>query len=88
MNDIQACSVLNYITEILNQFWTSKFLRQVIQFIQVIQVIHDSFLFTSEVSKFNSKNLMTGLDVESLFPNIALEETIDNMIIDLILINR
>ena len=31
---------------------------------------------------------MTGLDVESLFTNIALEETIDNMIIDLILINR
>ena len=31
---------------------------------------------------------MTGLDVESLFTNIASEETIDNMIIDLILINR
>ena len=31
---------------------------------------------------------MTGLDVESLFTNLALEETIDNMIIDLILINR
>ena len=31
---------------------------------------------------------MTGLDVESLFTNIAMEETIDNMIIDLILINR
>ena len=50
--------------------------------------VHDSFLFTSEVSKFNSKNLMTALDVESLFTNIPLEETVENMIIDSILTNR
>ena len=31
-SDIQACSALNYITEILNQFCVSNFLRQVTQF--------------------------------------------------------
>ena len=46
---------------------------------------HDSFSFASEVSKFNAKNLMAGLDVESLFTNIPLEETIDNIINDLFL---
>ena len=42
--------------------------------------VRDSFSFASEVSKFNSKNLMAGLDVDSLFTNIPLEETIDNII--------
>ena len=44
-----------------------------------------SFSFASEVSKFNSKNLMASLDVESLFTNIPLEETIDKIINDLFL---
>ena len=48
--------------------------------------VHDSFSFSSEVSKFNSKNLMASLDVENLFTNITLEETIDNIINDLFLI--
>ena len=39
-----------------------------------------SFSFASEVSKFNSKNLMASLDVERLFIKIPLEETIDNII--------
>ena len=47
--------------------------------------VHDSFSFASEVSKFNSKNLMASLDVEILFTNIPLEETIDNIINDLFL---
>ena len=38
--------------------------------------VHDSFSLASEVSKFNSNNLMTGLDIE---------ETIDNIINDLFL---
>ena len=42
--------------------------------------VHDSFSFASEVSKFNAINLMASLDVESLFTNIPLEETIDNII--------
>ena len=47
--------------------------------------VHDSFSFACEVSKFNSENLMASLDVESLFTNIPLEETIDNIIKDLFL---
>ena len=47
--------------------------------------VHDSFSFASEVSKFDSENFMAGLNVESLFTNISLEETIDNIINDLFL---
>ena len=47
--------------------------------------VHDSFSFASHISKFNSKNLMVSLDVESLFTNIPLEETIDDIINDLFL---
>ena len=44
-------------------------------------------LVCSEVSKFNSKNLMASLDVDSLFTNIPLEETIDNIIKNLDQVN-
>ena len=37
----------------------------------------------SEASKFNLQNIIATLDVESLFTNILLEETINNMVIDL-----
>ena len=47
--------------------------------------VHDSFSFASEVSKCNSKDSMSSLDVESLFTNIPLEETINNIINDLFL---
>ena len=47
--------------------------------------VHDSFSFAREVSQFNSKDLMVSLDIESLFTNIPLEETIDNIINDLFL---
>ena len=39
----------------------------------------------SEASKFNLQNIIATLDVESLFTNILLEETINNMFIDLFL---
>ena len=42
--------------------------------------VHDSFSLANEVMKFNSKNLMANLHVESLFTSILLEETIDNTI--------
>ena len=45
--------------------------------------VHDSFSFASGVSKFNAKNSMASLHVESLLTNIPLEETIDNIIKDL-----
>ena len=47
--------------------------------------VHDSFSFANDVRKLSSKNLMANLDVESLFTNIPLEETIDNIINDLYL---
>ena len=47
--------------------------------------VHDSFSFANDVRKLSSKNLMASLDVESLFTNIPLEETIDNIINDLYL---
>ena len=47
--------------------------------------VHDSFSFASEVIKFNRKNLMASLDVESIFTNIPLEETIDKIINNLFL---
>ena len=47
--------------------------------------LHDSFSFANDVKKLSSKNLMASLDVESLFTNIPLEGTIDNIINDLYL---
>ena len=47
--------------------------------------VHASFSFASEVSKFNYKNLMASLNIEILFTDIQLEETIDNIINDLFL---
>ena len=44
---------------------------------------HQSFSFASEVRKSNFKNLMANLDIVSLFINILLEETIDNISSDL-----
>ena len=47
--------------------------------------VYDSLSFANDVRKLSSKNLMASLDVESLFTNIPLEETIDNIINDLYL---
>ena len=37
--------------------------------LSIIFSVHDYFSFGSELSKFNSKNLIASLDVESLFNN-------------------
>ena len=47
--------------------------------------VHDSFSIASEVGKFNSNKSMARLNVESLFTNIPLEETMENIINDLFL---
>ena len=39
--------------------------------------IKDSFSFAEEVSSFNCAYYMTSFDIESLFTNIPLEETIN-----------
>ena len=64
----------------------AKFLVPILKpLIENQYTVQNSFSFSSEVSKFNSKNLMASLDVESLFTNIPLEETIDNIINNLFL---
>ena len=44
---------------------------------------HDSFSFAEEVVNFDANCIMASLDVESLFTNIPLDETIENCINDL-----
>ena len=39
--------------------------------------LKDSFTFTEELQSFDSKLVMVGFDIESLFTNISLQETID-----------
>ena len=39
--------------------------------------IKDSFTFAEELQSFDSKLVMASLDIESLFSNIPLQETID-----------
>ena len=39
--------------------------------------IKDSFTFAEELRSFDSKLVMTSFDIESLFTNIPLQETID-----------
>ena len=64
----------------------AKFLVHILKpLIENKYTVNGSFSFASEVSKFNYKSLMTSLDVDSLFTNIPLEETIDNIINDLFL---
>ena len=45
--------------------------------------VHDSFSFAEEVANFDANCIMASLDVESLFTNIPLDETIENCINDL-----
>ena len=43
----------------------------------------DSFTFSEEITKTDCNYVMASLDVESLFTNIPLEETIENCVNDL-----
>ena len=45
--------------------------------------IKDSFAFAKEITKANYNYIMASLDVENLFTNIPLEETIENCVNDL-----
>ena len=45
--------------------------------------VKDSFAFAKEITKADYKYFMASLDVESLFTNIPLEETIENCVNDL-----
>ena len=45
--------------------------------------VKDSFAFAKEITKIDCNCGMVSLDVESLFTNIPLEETIENWVNDL-----
>ena len=45
--------------------------------------VKDSFTFAKEVIKFDHNLFMASLDVESLFTNIPVDETIKNAVDDL-----
>ena len=45
--------------------------------------IKDSFSFAKEITRYDSSLYMASLDVESLFTNIPLNETINNCVSDL-----
>ena len=46
-------------------------------------IIKDSFSFAKDITTYNSSLYMAILDVESLFTNISLNETINNCVSDL-----
>ena len=59
----------------------AKFLVPILSPLTVNEVtVHDSFLFAEEVVNFDANCIMASLDVESLFTNIPLDETIENCI--------
>ena len=45
--------------------------------------VKDSFSFAKEITKYDSSLFMVSLDVESLFTNVPLKETINNCVNDL-----
>ena len=45
--------------------------------------IKDSFSFAKEMTKYDTSLFMVSLDVESLFTNIPIKETINNCVSDL-----
>ena len=62
----------------------AKFLVPILSCLTVNEyTVKDSFHFATEVQKFDQRLHMASLDVESLFTNIPLEETIVNCIDDL-----
>ena len=62
----------------------AKFLVPILSPLTVNEfTVHDSFLFAEEVANFDANCIMASLDVESLFTNILIDETIENCITDL-----
>ena len=45
--------------------------------------VKDSFSFAKEITNYDSSLFMASLDVESLYTNIPLKETINNFVSDL-----
>ena len=65
----------------------AKFLVTVLSPLTVNEfTIHDSLSFSEEIVNFDTDCIMASLDIESLFPNTLLEETIENCTNDLFLL--
>ena len=47
-------------------------------------IVNNSFVFAKEITKTDCNHVMASLDVESLFTNIPLEETIESCVSDLL----
>ena len=62
----------------------AKFLVPILEpFTQNEFTVKDSFSFAKETTKYDSSRFMPSLDVESIFTNIPLKETINNCVSDL-----
>ena len=56
----------------------AKFLAPILEPLTTNEyTIKDSFTFAEELQSFDSKLVMASFDIESLFTNIPLQETID-----------
>ena len=66
-------------------FKLAKFIGPILSPLAINEyTVKDSFAFAKEITKTDCNYVMTSLDVESLFTNIPLEETIENCINDLL----
>ena len=62
----------------------AKFLGPILSPLTINEyTVKDSFTFAEEITKTDCNYVLTSLDIESLFTNIPLEETIENCINDL-----
>ena len=62
----------------------AKFLMRILEALTHNEfTVKDSFSFAKEITKYDSSLFMASLDVESLFTNIPLKETINNCVNDL-----
>ena len=68
--------VLSAISTPINKL--AKFLVPILELLTTNEcTIKDSFTFAEEHQSFDSKLVMASFDIESLFTNISLQETID-----------
>ena len=65
-------------------YWLAKYLNPILSPLTTnVFTVKNYFDFAEEVVNYNHKLYMASLDVESLFTNIPLEETIKNCVNDL-----
>ena len=83
---INNCPSFRSILDAINTplYKLAKFLGPILSPLTINQyTVNDSFTFAKEITKTDCNYVLANLDVESLFTNIPLEETIENCINDL-----